>query len=167
MTVSDIYITAFLTCLAIHIIFYVENYRLRKLKYHFFLITTFTFCGSEIEIEQTTRKPHQICTNNISNRETLTLFLQNKRFFKSWRISFSQPFRKAKLGKNSTLFEFWWQVSSCLSLRCSTSAPGNVRFTRNSCCRFMLSFPIHFSRKLLTFDTIACNLKFLLQQTQM
>ena len=75
MTDSDIYITALLTCLAIYTIFYLENYPLRKHKYHCLLITTFTFCGSEIEIEQTTRKPHQICTNNISNRETLTLFL--------------------------------------------------------------------------------------------
>ena len=113
MADSDIYITAFPPCLAIYIIFYLENYRLTKLKYHFLLITTFTFCGSEIEIEQTTRKPHQICRNNISNRETLTLFLYNKRFFKSWRISHSRPFRRAKLWKNSTLFEFWWLVSSC------------------------------------------------------
>ena len=45
-----------------------------------------------------------------------------------------------------------------LLLCCSTSAPDDVRFTLNSCCRFMLSFPIHFSRKLSTFDTIACNL---------
>lgn len=29
---SDIYIMAFLTCLAIYIIFYMENYRLRKPK---------------------------------------------------------------------------------------------------------------------------------------
>ena len=72
---SDIYITDFLTCLAIYVIFYLENYRLRKLKYHCLLITTFAFCGSENEIEQTTRKPSQICTHNISNRETLTLFL--------------------------------------------------------------------------------------------
>ena len=72
---SDIYITAFLTCLTIYIIFYLENYRLRKLKYHCLLITALTFCGSETEIEQTSRKPHQIFTNNISNRETLILFL--------------------------------------------------------------------------------------------
>ena len=102
MADSEIYITAFLTCLAKSNIFCLENYRLRKLKYHCLLITTFTFCGSEIEIEQTTKKPHQICTNNLSNRETL--FLSNKRFFKSWRISFSRPFHKARLWKNSTLF---------------------------------------------------------------
>ena len=52
-----------------------------------------------------------------------------------------------------------------LSLCCSTSTPDNVRFTQNSCCRFMLSFPIHFSRKLSTFDTIAGNLKFLATNT--
>ena len=33
------------------------------LKYHCLLITTFTFCGPEIEIERTTRKPLQVCTN--------------------------------------------------------------------------------------------------------
>ena len=110
---SDIYITAFLTFLGKYIIFYMENYRLRKLKYHCLLITTLIFCGPEIEIEQTTRKSLQICTNNISNRETLTLFLYNKRVFKSWSISFSGPFRKATSWKNSTLLEFCWQVSSC------------------------------------------------------
>ena len=76
MADSDIYITAFLTCLGKYIyILSGKNYRLRKLKYHFLLITTFTFYGPEIEIDQTTRKPLQIYTDNISNRETLTLFL--------------------------------------------------------------------------------------------
>ena len=52
-----------------------------------------------------------------------------------------------------------------LSFCHSTSAPDNIRFTRDGCSRFMLSFPIHFSRKLSTFDTIVR--KFFLQQTQM
>ena len=43
-----------------YILFCLENYRLKKLKYHCLLITTFTFCGPEIEIEQNTRKSVRI-----------------------------------------------------------------------------------------------------------
>ena len=85
----------------------------------------------------------------------MTLFLLNKLFFRSWSISFSRPFRKVTLWKNSTLFESWWQVSSCLFV---VQHQRQTYVSRGVVVSVYVILPLHFSRKLSTFDTIACNL---------